>query len=473
MSRTPLLDAWRRARALGRHPMQVPGHKMRFAADSDAFGADLLAEVVRDDVPLQGGVDDNAFTHHYLEDAEQLWAAAVGADHSRFLVGGSSQGNISALSAVARPGLPVAVDRTSHRSAQGGLVVSGARPVWIYPRLHPEFHLPVGMAASSIDELPEPVCAVFVTSPSYVGTLSPVDELADAAHRRGAPLVIDQAWGAHLGFMPGRGAMEGGADLVVTSVHKALMGYSQTAVVSMRDGLLDRAQLDRCVDMTTTTSASGTLLASIDGARAVMERDGAAALDRTIEAVATARRRLARVPGLVVLDDDNALCSVDPTKITLILPGTGASGVDVGTSLWELGHGPESADHDTVVLTVTIMDTPLFVADMADLIAGIVDVHRGEPRAFAPAAVWRVEPEVVLTPREAFFGRRRRIRLVDAAGHVSAEQFCPYPPGVPLLAPGERVNEETIEAIQAAGRICRVAYCSDPTLETIEIVDLD
>jgi lysine decarboxylase len=225
--------------------------------------------------------------------------------------------------------------------------------------------------------------------------------------------------------------------------------------------------------MTTTTSASGTLLASIDGARAVMERDGAAALDRTIEAVATARRRLARVPGLVVLDDDNALCSVDPTKITLILPGTGASGVDVGKSLWELGHGPESADHDTVVLTVTVIDTPLFIADMADLIAGIVDVHRAEPRDFAPAAVWRVEPEVVLTPREAFFGGRRRIRLVDAVGHVSAEQFCPYPPGVPLLAPGERVNEETIEAIQAAGRICRVAYCSDATLETIEIVDLD
>jgi lysine decarboxylase len=474
VSRTPLLDAWRRAKALSRHPMQVPGHKMRFSglsADADVLGADLLTDTVRDDVPLQGGVDDNAFTHHYLEDAEALWSEAVGADHSRFLVGGSSQGNIAALSAVARPGEPVAVDRTSHRSTQSALVVSGARPVWIYPRLHPEFHLPIGMDAASIDNLSEVVTGVFVTSPSYIGTLSGVGELAEAAHRLGIPLVIDQAWGAHLGFMPGRGAMESGADLSVTSVHKALMGYSQTAVVTMRDGLIERSQVDRCVDLTSTTSPSGTLMATIDAARAVMERDGTAALARTIEAVAEARRRLARVPGLIVLDDDNALCPVDPMKITLVLPRTGASGVDVGRSLWDLGHGPESADRDTVVLTVTVMDDPAFIAGMADLIAAIIDIHRGAPQPFAPSAVWQVEPEVVMTPREAFFGKRRRIPMSEAAGQVSAEQFCPYPPGVPLLAPGEAVTQETIEAIQAAGRICRVAYCSDPTLETIEVVD--
>jgi arginine decarboxylase len=475
VSRTPLVDAWRRAKALARHPMQVPGHKNRFtdAADEEAIGTELLHELVRDDVPLQGGVDDNAYSNRYLEQAEELWAAAVGADHARFLVGGSSQGNIATLAAISRPGEPIAIDRTSHRSTQGGLIVSGARPLWIYPQLHPEFHLPIGMTAAAVGAVTEPVTSVFVTSPSYIGTLSSVAELAAAAHGLGVPLAIDQAWGAHLGFMPGRGAMEQGADICVTSVHKALMGYSQTAVVSMRDGRFDRGQLDRAVDLTATTSPSGTLLATIDATRDVMEREGAAALDRTVEAVAAARARLSRVGGLVVLDDTNAGCAVDPTKITLILPGTGVSGVDVGAALFDLGHGPESADQDTVVLTVTVVDSPRFIAEVADVIAGIIEARRSEPRPFAPIGVWSVTPEVVLTPREAFFSSRRRMRLVDAVGEVSAEQFCPYPPGVPLLAPGERVTEATVEAIRAAREVTRVAYSSDPTLETIEVVQQD
>jgi lysine decarboxylase len=457
--------------------MQVPGHKMRFSDQPEvdaaaAFGADLLVELVRDDIPLQGGVDDNAYSNKYLDQAEALWASAVGADHARFLVGGSSQGNISALSAVGRPGEPIAIDRTAHRSTQGGLIVSGARPHWIYPRLHPEFHLPIGMASAAVDAVDTRVTAVFVTSPSYIGTLSPVSELAAAAHRLDVPLVIDQAWGAHLAFLVGGGAIAEGADLCVTSVHKALMGYSQTAVVAMRDGRVDRSQLDRAVDLTTTTSPSGTLLASIDASRAVMERDGGAALDRTIEAVASARRRLARVPGLVVLDDANAGCTVDPTKLTLVLPGTGASGVDVGGALFELGHGPETADRDTVVLTVTVMDDPAFIAAFAETLVDLVEAHRGDPRPPSPAAVWTVRPEVVLTPREAFYGRRRRVRMADAVGQVSAEQFCPYPPGVPLLAPGEGITAETIDAIRIAATMGRVAYCSDPTLETIEIVEL-
>ena len=472
MSRTPLVDAWRRARALNRHPFQIPGHKGRYAVGDAAIGADLLAALVRDDIPLQGGVDDNAYSTHVLEGAEALWAAAVGADHSRFLVGGSSQGNIAALCAVATPGVPIAVDRTSHRSVLAGLVVSGARPVWIRPRLHPEFGLPVGMATAALSGLDDAISAVYVTSPSYVGTLSPVGELAAEAHRRGIAFVVDQAWGAHLEFLPGRGALASGADLSVVSVHKALMGYSQTAVISLRGGLIDRARVDRGVDLTSTTSPSGTLLASIDATREVMEREGADALARTIDAVAHVRRLLSRVSGLVVLDDDNAGCAVDPTKVTLLLPGTGASGVDVGAALWELGHGPESADDDSVVVSFTVADDEEFILGAADVIAGIVAANRSEPRGFAPSAVWDTEPDVVLSPREAYFAPRRRLRLDNAVGQVSAEQFCPYPPGVPLLAPGESVTAEIVEAIRAAGRVGRVAYCSDPTLETIEVVEL-
>jgi arginine decarboxylase len=472
MDETPLLDALRRARALNRRPMQVPGHKMRYATGATGWAADLVHDTVRDDVPLQGGVDDNAYSNKYLEMAEALWARAVGADHSRFLVGGSSQGNISALATVGDQDVPIAIDRTSHRSTQAGLVLIGARPVWIYPQLHPDFHLPIGMAAESLQAVASQVNGFFATSPSYIGTISDVGSLAAVARQRNEPLVIDQAWGAHLDFLPEGGAIRAGADFSVTSVHKALLGYSQTAVVSMRDGIIPRSTLDRWVDLTTTTSPSGTLLASIDATRAAMERDGASRLALIVEAVAEARRVLARVPGLVVLDDSIAGCRVDPTKLTLILPGTGADGAVIGEVLWEMGHGPEAADHDTVVLTTSVADEPEWIREFADVLVAVVEAHRGEPRPFAPLDVWRVEPEVVLTPREAFLRERRRVPMSEAVGQVSAEQFCPYPPGVPLLAPGERVTQESIDAIRAASRFCRVAYCSDPSLETILVVDV-
>lgn len=454
-----------------RRPLQVPGHKNRYVPPSTALGVDLLGDLVRDDVALQGGVDDNAFTNRYLEQAEELWAQAVGAEHSRFLVGGSTQGNIAALSTVTHPRRPVAIDRTSHRSTQAALVITGARPTWVYPRVHPELGLPLGVPSTCLDGVTEDVTALFVTSPSYVGTLSNITAIADAAHERGIPLVADQAWGAHLDFLPGLGAMRQGADVSVTSIHKALMGYSQTAVVSMHAARVNRLHLDRCVDLVSTTSPSGTLFASIDATRAVMERDGEAALERTLHYVRDMRTRLAQVPGLVVLDESILDCGMDPFKVTLWLPRTGVSGLDVARELWALGHGVEAADRDTLVFTITLLDEPEFLISSAELVTRLIESLRGEPRTASPAALWRIEPEVVFTPREAFFATRRRLALVDAVGEVSAEQFCPYPPGVPLLAPGERVTQETVEAIQLAGRGGRVAYSSDPTLETIEVIE--
>ncbi len=470
MADAPLVDAWRRARERGLRPLQIPGHKYRYAEGADALGAEVLGPLIRDDIALQGGADDVHYTGQVLERAEQAWAAAVSADQARFLVGGSSQGNISALLAVSGPGTPIAVDRTSHRSALAGLVASGAMPVWVNPAVHPEFGLPLGISAADIDALDRAIGAVFATTPSYAGTLADVPSLATACHAGERTLVIDQAWGAHLLFLPGMGALAGGADLVTTSIHKALMGYSQTAVIARRGVRVDPARLDRAVDLTATTSPSATLMASIDATRVVMERDGRAALDRAIESVAGMRTILRAVPGLVVLDDRELGCATDPLKLTLWLPRTGVSGTTLADRLWAQGNGVESADTDTIVMTMSILDEPSFCRASADMLAGLIDEMRGEPRPPAPAALWQVVPEVVMSPRDAWFAPRRRIPMADAVGEVSAEQFCPYPPGVPLLAPGERVTAAIVRDIVEAGRVGRVAYCGDPTLATIEIV---
>jgi arginine decarboxylase len=465
MSDSPLLDAWFRARQLARRPLQIPGHKNRYvSADSAAPGSDILTPLIRDDLPLQGGADDNAFSEKLLVQAEKLWASAVGAEHARFLVGGSSQGNISALTAVAKPGEHVLVDRTSHRSLHAALVVSGALPTWVLPEIHPEFGIPVGMPVIRIEDQCADHVAVFVTSPSYVGTLSDVAALARVTHDQGSVLIIDQAWGAHLDFLPGGGAIACGADIATTSVHKTLLGYSQTAVTTLGGNRIDVARLDRAVDLTATTSPSATLLASIEATRVVMAGEGGPALDRAIELTAGMRSKL------VVLTEANAGCQLDPLKVTLWLPRAGVDGVALGAALWECGHGVEAADSDTLVITMSLADDETFFTEVTDTISSVIGSLRGPSRAPTPAAMWRVTPIVAMTPRDAFFAPRRRVPLNQAEGLISAEQFTPYPPGVPLIAPGEQITQEIIEAIALAGRSTRVAYASDPDLRTVEVV---
>ncbi len=458
--------------------MQIPGHKNRYSdlesgAGEQPIGFEFLHDVIRDDLPLQGGADDNHFTNGYDEDAEALYAAAIGAAHTRFLVNGSSQGNIAALLAAASDGQPIAVDRTSHRSALAGLQLSGGLPIWVFPDLHPEYGLPIGIDPASLQGLPPDITAISVTSPAYVGTMSQVPALAAAAHALNVPLVVDQAWGAHLDWMHDThaGAIAQGADLVVTSIHKALMGYSQTAILSTSGRFIDSKRLDRAVDLTMTTSPSATLLASIDATRAVMELYGASAIERAIAATDAAKQVLRRVAGVVVIDDAEIGSLVDPLKITLWLPRTGVTGTAVGAALWAAGHGVESADTDSIVMSVSIVDDAEFIMEMAHTVGGIIEQLRAPARAAMPTALWQIRPEVVVAPREALFAKRRRLPMDEAIGQVSAEQFVPYPPGVPLLAPGERVTRELVDAIRLAGRIGRVSYCSDRTFQTIEIVD--
>ena len=189
-----------------------------------------------------------------------------------------------------------------------------------------------------------------------------------------------------------------------------------------------------------------------------------------MEVSAAARHVLRGVRGVVVLDEQTTRCQVDPLKISLWLPMTGCTGVELAAALWADGHGVESADSDTLVMTVSIADSPADVMEVARKLATIIERLRREPRTPMPSAVWNIRPTAKMTPRAAFFAERERLRLKDAEGRVSAEQFCPYPPGVPLIGPGEVVTQEIIDAIEIAGRVGRVAYCSDPSLETIEVV---
>lgn len=472
----PLLAAWLRAeedRVAGRWtPFTIPGHKQR---------TDLVGTVVRGDVPLYAGVDTVRLAHGLLDDAEGRAAELWGADWCRFSVGGSTHGNQALALAVGRPGQSVVVSRTLHRSLLLGLVMAGLHPVWVRPRVDDATGLPTSVPVEDVEralfEHPD-CCAVMLGDPSYVGTIGDVGGHARVAHAAGVPLVVDAAWAPYLGFHPELPphALALGADAIVTSAHKALPAVSQAAIVlartSQAGGLLDIDRLERGFQATNTTSASGTVLASIDAARALLARDGRELLGRTLRLVAGARARLAAVPGLEVLDAPFADgTTVDPTKLVLLLAGAGVFGADVEADLVAAGMPLEMADRDVIVAMVTIADDERTVDDLVDALVAAVERHRGTPRRAVASAAWTVEPKTVVPPRQAFFAPHDVLPAAEAVGRVSAELVAPYPPGIPVLAPGELITAEALRTLQEArDRGGRIAFAADRTLATLHVV---
>jgi len=458
----PLLDAWLRFRDSPPTPFTVPGHKQR---------DDLVGDVVAGDLPHYAGLDTMKLATGVLAEAEAKAAALWGADFCRFSTGGSTHANQAVALAVAGDGDRVLVSRTLHRSLLLGLVLAGLTPVWVRPDVDPATGLPLGVSPEVVrDALAEhpDLRAVFVGDPSYVGTVGDVAGIAEAAHDYGVPLIVDAAWAAHFGFHPDvpQHPLALGADVMVTSAHKSLPAYTQAALVLARTERVDAARLDAGVEATATTSPAGAILASTDAARALLERDGEELLGEAVAATRAARDRLAAVDGLIVLDGPG----VDPVKLALVLSATGADGNAVELDLLAAGLPVESADRDVLIAVITLADTHETVGRLAAVVAESVERHRGTPRPVAGPAAYRVEPVTAIPPREAFFAASEPVAIDQAVGRVSAELVAPYPPGIPVLAPGERITEETLAALDHAREAgVRIAYAADPALATLRV----
>ena len=465
----PLLAGYLAAldrRAAGEHVFCTPGHKGSTA---------LTGSVVAGDVSVYGGLDTIKTAHARVAEAERRAARLFGADVCRFSVGGSTHCNQTLALSLGAPGDEVVVSRTLHRSVLLGLVLAGLEPVWVTPEVDPATGLAAGYApervAAALTEHPGAV-AVFLSDPDYVGTYSDIGAHADVAHDAGVPLVVDAAWAAHFGFhpaLPGH-ALSLGADAMVTSVHKTLPAYNQAAILLVRSHRIATARLAPAFEATHTTSPSGAIMASIDASRALLEHHGERLIGAMLTAVLDARRRLAQIDGVRVLDGPG----VDPAKLTVALAGTGAHGVSVEADLIAAGVPVELADRDTLVAVVTVADDDRALRRLTDALADSIERHRGAPRTVAPTATWIVEPSPVVAPREAFFGRSETVVAAEAVGRVSAELIAPYPPGVPVLAPGELVTERALDALLAARDDgVRIAYARSPGLDTIDVLAAD
>jgi arginine decarboxylase len=461
-SDAPLLDAWIRDLTTERSPFQIPGHKGR---------NDLTGSIVDGDIAVLPGNHPLRISPSLIVTAEALAAKLWQADLCRFGVNGSSGSNHAAVMAVAGPGDKVIVSRTLHKSVLIGMVYSGVVPIWVRPEINPATGLPEYLRSTVLRETLElhpDAKAVLIGEPSYVGTMSNIPKLAAVAHEYGIPLVVDAAWAAHFGFHEGlpKNPIVEGADIVVTSAHKTLPSYSQASFVLVKKGFVDLARFNKVFDSTQTTSMSGRILASIDAARALMARHGRELIGPVIEATARGRAAL-RSAGIGVIDGEY----IDPLKMVILLHESGADGNVIEQALLDANIDLEMANRDVIIPMITLADTPERIDDLVGRIIELVEANRGNPRPISTAAAFSVVPEVVVSPREAFFSSYQVVSAKDSIGRVCAELICPYPPGVPVLSPGERITQQAFDALMnARDSGVRIAFVADETLATIKVL---
>ncbi len=481
-SRAPYLDAVAAYAARQPTRFHVPGHKGGAGADAalvEAFGQAAFAHDLAQGID---GIDDSPEPTPYAL-AERLAAEAYGAEKSWFLTNGASQGNHALCLALAPLGRHVIAQRNSHASIVDGLVLSGGNPIFIEPEYDSELGMALGVEPAKLVALlaehPEAHTA-FIVSPTYYGLAADVARCAEVAHAAGAALVVDQSWGAQLGFHPDLppSALALGADAVLTSTHKLGGSMTQSAMLHLGSGgRIDEAAVGRAVRILRSTSQSTLLIASLDAARRQLATRGEELLAETLEKLVVVRERLEAIDGIELIDESfvgrPGIAGFDPLRIVLDVRATGCSGLEFLEHL-RTRHDvhPEMAAQATVVFIVSLAETDQQLNRLVSAVgASAAELSCGVVVEVEPVPRLELFGGCVVSPREAFLGEAEVVPLDQAVGRISCESIAGYPPGIPALLPGERVSADVIDNLrQTAAAGSRLHGASDPTLTTIAVL---
>jgi arginine decarboxylase len=488
--RTPYFQALLDYVDSGVLPFHTPGHIQGNGMDL-AFREFIGDNVCAIDLTPMPGIDDLLQPTESIKEAQELAAEAWGADHSFFLINGSTSGNQCMMMAAVNPGEKIAVPRNSHKSMLGGLIMSGAEPIYMQPEVDEELRMDHCVTPETVSETiarnPDLV-AVYLVSPTYYGVAADLEAIERIVHGAGKLLLVDEAWGPHFHFHPDLplSATTAGADLCINSTHKMLSAFSQCAILHQKGPRIRLDRLTAVLKMFLSTSPNLPMVASLDVARKQMATEGEALLTRTIALAQEIRTRINTIPGLYCFGEElrgrKGVFALDPTKIAVTVTGLGYTGYEASAVLRRRHNiQVELADLFNVVALVTIGTTQ----DAADrLVMALSEMARDDRKLdmFAPSGVLEQRlrrgnfrlpaiPPMRLRPRDAFLAPAEFVKFRESVGRICAETLTPYPPGIPVIAPGEEITAEIVDYVRLELKAgVRIQGPYDDDLRTIRVV---
>ncbi|MBE6630418.1 MAG: aminotransferase class I/II-fold pyridoxal phosphate-dependent enzyme [Ruminococcaceae bacterium] len=452
---TPLADALREQLNRAYIPFDVPGHKGNLKALSEYFGEDCLLL----DKNSRAGIDYLCQPRSVIYEAEALAAEAFGAAHAFFMVGGTTSSVQAMVMSACAPGEKIILPRNVHYSVINAVILAGAVPVYISSQVHPQVGISLGMRVEDvracIADHPD-AKAILINNPTYYGICSNIEAIISIAHENGLWALVDEAHGTHFYFgddLP-KAAMHCGADLSAVSMHKTGGSLTQSSIL-LSNGRIEKSHITNIINLIRTTSASYLLLASLDIARQYLVTKGREVLNANLREICIAREAINEIDGYYAFAkecvDGDSIFDFDLSKLSINTLGIGLAGIEVYSLLRdEYGIQLEFGDTANILALSTLGDRP---ENNRKLITALTDIKNKygnkSPRRFSYEYI---TPITVISPREAFYAPKKAELITKCEGKICGDAIMCYPPGIPIIAPGELITPQIIDHIMYASQ---------------------
>ncbi len=476
-TRAPIYEALERFREMRVVPFDVPGHK--HGKGNPELTAFLGEKCVGVDVNSMKPLDNLCHPISVIRDAELLAADAFGASHAFLMVGGTTSSVQSMVLSCCKHGDKIILPRNVHRSVINSLVLCGAIPVYVNPEVDCHLGISLGMSREqvkkAIEENPDAV-AVLVNNPTYYGICSDIRAIVKMAHDAGMLCLADEAHGTHFYFgdnMP-ISAMKAGADMAAVSMHKSGGSLTQSSLLLIGENVSER-HVRQIINLTQTTSGSYLLMSSLDISRRNLALRGKEVFRKVIEMADYAREEINAIGGYYAygreMINGDSIFDFDPTKLSVHTRDIGLAGIEVYDILRdEYDIQIEFGDIGNILAYLSIGDRMQELERLVSALAEIRRRYKKDPAGLLSQEY--IDPEVVCSPQSAFYSNKKSIPIKESAGHVCSEFVMCYPPGIPILAPGERITEGILEYIEyAKAKGCSMTGPEDPDINYINVLD--
>lgn len=474
----PILEALDRYKKMRVLPFDVPGHKRGKGNRelTEFLGEKCLTVDVNSMKPL----DNLCHPVSVIKDAQKLAAEAFGAKDAFFMINGTTSAVQAMVLSVCKRGEKIIMPRNVHRSAINALILSGAVPVYVNPGTNKKIGIPLGMSVEDVKKaiLENPDAkAILVNNPTYYGICSNLKEITDLAHSYGMKVLVDEAHGTHFYFsdkLP-MSAMEAGADMAAVSMHKTGGSLTQSSILLINNDI-NKGYVHQIINLTQTTSASYLLMSSLDITRRNLALNGEKIVDDIINLAEYARKEINELEGYYAyskeLIDNKYVCDFDITKLSICTLGLGLAGIEVYSILRdEYEIQIEFGDLGNILAIISVGDKKLAIERLVSALYDIERLYSKPGREMFDHEY--INPQVIMAPQEAFYAAKKSIPIENSENKICSEFVMCYPPGIPILAPGERITREILDYISyAKEKGCSLTGTEDEKIEYINIVEV-